>query len=602
MCLLSRKPRVLLKLTVLWAWISGNAAFKFRGAQQVTPHEAEQILVKHLQHNVSSGRMKDFWSAMQPTFKALPKNAHGHLGHQSLRYILHRVFIQQHGWFIRGLEPSSTPSPANLQGDWIPTYLQRILEGRNGGEYVDLHELAALAATLEDLVGREALGRFEELNQYFNLGNVVSAAEFKSVMYVFMVIFLRNDNVLALDTKELNKFAAAFMRKYEGWKNASLFVDKVFDSEVYANGHGQVDVGKASSVFKSIGVRFYELNHPQCLSLKKILVSMEDVKQGRVRLTHFYNKSFYSHWSFREKPEYLRTLGALDEAEPGVPRLIIPNYVQSMPNCLAPSNLFSVCCRNECEDLMSDLETNIASPMADADQILRIVANLSSDSVRAPWKVPDKLRRYLKEIASSNSGKVPLHGRLFAQWMHHAYPRECSYPHALGSTQPLSPHEWMQQIGGSSIWESDEKLRKFLSNSSCGINGDCNTTATVGRHLEDSELPWSAEEELPFSIKEPEDIKIEAPTLIIASSARIVLVMFSLWYLLRKQHSDEGFNARFIATMARILIICVLAALVDPLLVVATCMGLAMFVCMARVQQLTSSQDIPSSKQCWCAL
>ena len=28
--------------------------------------------------------------------------------------------------------------------------------------------------------------------------------------------------------------------------------------------------------------------------------------------------------------------------------------------------------------------------------------------------------------------KVPLHGRLLAQWKHHAYPRECAYSHELG--------------------------------------------------------------------------------------------------------------------------------------------------------------------------
>ena len=41
----------------------------------------------------------------------------------------------------------------------------------------------------------------------------------------------------------------------------------------------------------------------------------------------------------------------------------------------------------------------------------------------------------MEQVASHHGGKVPLHGRLFAQWLHHAFPRECPYPHVqLGSS------------------------------------------------------------------------------------------------------------------------------------------------------------------------
>ena len=29
--------------------------------------------------------------------------------------------------------------------------------------------------------------------------------------------------------------------------------------------------------------------------------------------------------------------------------------------------------------------------------------------------------------------EVPLHGRLFAQWMHYAFPRHCPFPHVSGT-------------------------------------------------------------------------------------------------------------------------------------------------------------------------
>ena len=43
--------------------------------------------------------------------------------------------------------------------------------------------------------------------------------------------------------------------------------------------------------------------------------------------------------------------------------------------------------------------------------------------------------------------RIPLHARLFAQWLHHAYPRECSFPHASGISNPLSQDEFIEQVG-----------------------------------------------------------------------------------------------------------------------------------------------------------
>jgi hypothetical protein len=40
-----------------------------------------------------------------------------------------------------------------------------------------------------------------------------------------------------------------------------------------------------------------------------------------------------------------------------------------------------------------------------------------------------------------------LHSRLFAQFMHQAFPRECPYPHLVGTTTSLSPTAWSQTNG-----------------------------------------------------------------------------------------------------------------------------------------------------------
>merc|ERR1719361_2659801 len=112
---------------------------------------------------------------------------------------------------------------------------------------------------------------------------------------------------------------------------------------------------------------------------------MEDTRMaGRVRLADFYAKGLHNHWHFEEKADYLRRLGALDESSPSQPRVIVPNYVGSRPNCLEASSLYAVCCRNECEDLMRHLEHKVGAPVAQASQIEGLVVALPSDTIAAP--------------------------------------------------------------------------------------------------------------------------------------------------------------------------------------------------------------------------
>ena len=49
---------------------------------------------------------------------------------------------------------------------------------------------------------------------------------------------------------------------------------------------------------------------------------------------------------------------------------------------------------------------------------------LPQNQVVAPRALSQALQMRLREVASLHGGRVPIHGRLFAQWMHHAFPRE----------------------------------------------------------------------------------------------------------------------------------------------------------------------------------
>merc|ERR1740121_1933337 len=137
-------------------------------------------------------------------------------------------------------------------------------------------------------------------------------------------------------------------------------------------------------------------------------------------------------------------------------RVIIPNYLQMSSNCLVPSEYYAICCIDRCESMMAHLEREIQAPHATAERILGLVSALASDSVAANRTLPAALVRKLEDVAVHHGGVVPLHGRLFAQWMHYAYPRECVYPHVSNTTGGMSAAEWQSATGMRSSLKKEE--------------------------------------------------------------------------------------------------------------------------------------------------
>jgi len=177
--------------------------------------------------------------------------------------------------------------------------------------------------------------------------------------------------------------------------------------------------------------------------LKESLVKLEESSgSGRVRLGDFYSGS----WHFSESVSYLRQLGALDESDKNNLRVIIPNYYNSPSNCIASSAYYGVCCIDECEEFVGQLERKLRAPTASAAEVAEIVrmqlADLSWGPNAGTRTLSLALFNKLRDLADHHGGRVPIHGRLFAQWLHHVYPRECPYPHVSGTTAPQTGKEW----------------------------------------------------------------------------------------------------------------------------------------------------------------
>ncbi len=66
---------------------------------------------------------------------------------------------------------------------------------------------------------------------------------------------------------------------------------------------------------------------------------------------------------------------------------------------------------------------------------LAVVQNIGSPCSPSddPPMLKGALADQLQKVAESHGGRVPLHGRLFAQWMHYAFLREYPFHHKAGA-------------------------------------------------------------------------------------------------------------------------------------------------------------------------
>merc|ERR1719335_1240179 len=79
--------------------------------------------------------------------------------------------------------------------------------------------------------------------------------------------------------------------------------------------------------------------------------------------------------------------------------------------------------------MMDTLERELGQSTAKPSEIQPILKTLTMQD--AP--MPSALGVKLDEIADHHGGRVPLHGRLFAQVLHYAAPLECPFPHKRGT-------------------------------------------------------------------------------------------------------------------------------------------------------------------------
>eukprot|EP00746_Dinoflagellata_sp_MGD_P150112 gnl/MRDRNA2_/MRDRNA2_82043_c0_seq1.p1 gnl/MRDRNA2_/MRDRNA2_82043_c0~~gnl/MRDRNA2_/MRDRNA2_82043_c0_seq1.p1 ORF type:complete len:609 (+),score=122.05 gnl/MRDRNA2_/MRDRNA2_82043_c0_seq1:105-1829(+) len=473
------------------------------------------------------GSLVDIGRSLINTFESLPKNEAGHLEGPAIRYLVHSYFVKEHGWLIRGLEPHLDENSTfedlgdkevpEMTGDDIPAFVQTVLKGglKEGQQDTGfrLSDVVAMVAILRNLILNEGLDMLHEsylLNGH-HPGHKIKEEELATILDSYMVLLTLGKDANGTHPLEVAKTQTTrpafpqiqiFTRDILGsvaFEDASLsnpFIPREFTWEEAAvatmtasRGHGKY--------------RDFE-----CQDLRDGLAELDPKQTGRVDMRSFYMKRSIGPWQLSESIDFLRQLGALDESSSiRGPQVIIPNYVTAVSNCDSPSQYFSVCCIHSCEDILNSIETGVKQASATPEDLISIVGNLSSGSINAPRNLSTAMTSALSSVAELHGGEVPLHGRLFAQWLHYAFPHECPYPHMSKGFNPLTSSEWFAQKGKDAMATEDE-VSKYSAGST---------------NMQEEEVhsmsQWTLEEEMRAGGKAPlrEEFEAAAPRSAIGS-------------------------------------------------------------------------------------
>jgi hypothetical protein len=388
--------------------------------------------------------------------------------------MINRYFDHKYAWRIRGLESyrsnATKLSNATILKEKLATYVNGVLQKQLEVKGLLEEDAVMLIAAIEQLVFDNVLESVESsyLVNKVDVNTKLSKSEMFSILQSFLVEGLLQANFSDPQKHFHNK--QIIRQIFPTWDTVSLFVEDVVGADAYEANLAASPLSRGSrptyrfehtaAIAQRTVEEFGPWFHHECSKMSDALVGMDVHETGRVRLPDFYHSSADGSWHFQESQDYLRQLGALDESDSALgPQVIIPNYVLGVSNCILPGKYYSVCCMNECGGVQDQLEARIRQPRASVSEIADAVLSIFGRNVSVPQQGRNStLLDDLQAVASVNGGEVPLHSRLFLQWLHFAFPRTCPYPHAAGQLNPETPAELASRAGDEAVVVSDGDL------------------------------------------------------------------------------------------------------------------------------------------------
>lgn len=443
---------------------------------------------------VDKDRLATIEEELKPMWRVLPKNGQGRLERRTLRYLAHRYFMQKSSLLIRGFEPSrpvnhSHWGAADILSQQVPAFVESQLESQRAQDRgFSLEDAAMMIVTLDQLIFDSESAVLEKAYAAVSAPTTGSldSRRLGKVLESYMVNWMLGDDPEGIQILLSNQ--SLLESSFPHWQGLVSFAHGQISHLDFlrrrpslfppATNTGAVSPSKARrwkdalssrytfddahQVVGGITRSFASFWESECVTMKQQLVEMDKYGTGRVPLSKFYGSALDTDWRFGESESYLRELGALDESSRWMGKqVIIPNYMQAASNCIVSTPHYLVCCVNDCEALLGEIEETIGTPSASPEAILAIVGNMTSQTTvdhDDPPVLKGSLTTQLEEIGRKNYDSVPLHGRLFAQWLHYVFPRECPFPHKMGVASTATPSEF-----GDSYLAKNEDMQVHAS-------------------------------------------------------------------------------------------------------------------------------------------
>eukprot|EP00927_Polykrikos_kofoidii_P034129 TRINITY_DN28968_c0_g1_i1.p1 TRINITY_DN28968_c0_g1~~TRINITY_DN28968_c0_g1_i1.p1 ORF type:complete len:593 (-),score=80.11 TRINITY_DN28968_c0_g1_i1:214-1992(-) len=457
---------------------------------------------------VSAERLMKARVELLPTWFSLPKNEHGRVDWRTLRYVSHRYFVHRWSIWIRGFEPSLQNSESNgsivdIIGQRIPKYERRLLESSHG---FSLSDVVYIMVVLEQVVLDSAQSIIKHVYRDHNLpsSKMLNRSELEILLHSYLIRW-----VVADDDAVVKAIVSAphQLASITSWDDIVAFAHGQIRSFDFSRqrlpqagrGRGALEMRYSfedvHEIIDAITTTFASFWQSECNAAKRDLVALDTQRSGRVRLAKFYGNARRpdQHFVFTDSEAYLRSLGALDESSSlRGKELIIPNYMQSATNCVISTSHYLVCCPDECEKIFRDIEVIAGAASSPPAKVLMIVENLtmqtSLEDDEAVY-VDGFLRGQLEEIASLHDGRVPFHGRLFAQWLHFIFPRDCPFPQVGSTLTTLTTAEF-----GGGFEASEDEMRQYIEDPLEDLTDDI--YSMTSRENLDWTSQWSSKEHL----------------------------------------------------------------------------------------------------------
>jgi len=338
--------------------------------------------------------------------------------------------------------------------------VEGLLEARQSDRGLQFNDVVTMAAVLEQMMFDESMTLLQaayRLNS-LSLEDHIDQTVLHKVLLSYLLLFNHGSKANLVDIErhqELLRYQKGDIEEFEhgtvlNYEFANRHKVNPFKPRLYS-------FEAVSEIMQEMAEQYGKFQNHECREMKAHLVELDPEGLGQVPLGLFYGQPKGSAYHFSESPDYLRSIGALDETSPSNPKVIITNYVAAPSNCIASSSYYSVCCLSECSEMMAELEHLVGAPAASPQKLLASIGHLSDKAL--PRGLLDKLHA----IAARNDGEVPLHGRLFAQWLHFAFPHKCPYPSLVQSSASLTASQWFEAKSEASVEEREQHITSPLS-------------------------------------------------------------------------------------------------------------------------------------------